>query len=173
MSVPKYKRDTAPAEFVRTAAQLEAFTGKMCARLPKRWAFTRTRYITDCANDILNHAVRANAIWVTTPEEVAQRMAHLMEAHAACYTLLRKIDIIEEEMPVRIVDNVNPDGTIVKREKPCLSAGLLREWTVLATKEIKLIKGVINSDRKRFSTKRHPLAQKKGTAYSRKCSRSV
>lgn len=172
MSVPKHRRDTAPAEFVRTAAQLEAFTGKVCTRLPKRWAFTRTRYITDCANSILDHVVRANAIWATTSEEVAQRMEHLTEAYAACYTLLRKIDMIEEDMPVRVLDGVNPDGTVVKVEKPCLSAGLLREWTILATAEIKLIKGVINSDRKRYAQKRHPVARKRGSVYSRKRSRA-
>lgn len=166
MSVPKYKRDTAPAEFVRTASRLEAFTGKMCTRLPKRWAFTRTRYITDCANDILDHVVRANAIWATTSEEVAQRMWHLTEAYAACYTLLRKIDMIEEEMPVRVMDCVNPDGTTYKTEQACLTPGLIKQWTELVTNEMKLIKGVIRSDRKRFTAKRHRLANKSVNVYA-------
>lgn len=153
MAVPKYRRETAEAEFVRTAAKLEALTGRMCARLPKRWSFTRTRYITDCANDILDHAVRANALWVRTVDDAAERMWHLNEAYAACYTLLRKIDVIEEEMPVRVIDERDPDGSVRKTEKACLSPGLLQQWTILATSELKLLKGVIRSDRRRFGTK--------------------
>lgn len=184
MAVPKYKRDVAPAEFVRNASRLEAMTGKMCARLPKRWSFTRTRYITDCANSILDHAVRANVIWVTTEEEAALRMNHLMEAYASCYTLLRKIDMIEEEMPHRVIDNVNPDGTTYKTEAACFSKNMIQEWTNMITMELKLLKGTINSDRKRYAAKRrrHLVKVKKSPSppsiYKRKkghkkCAKSV
>lgn len=58
MSVPKSRRTQARTEYVWQATLLASEAGAVCSRLPKRWAFTRTRYILDAANRVMEEAVR-------------------------------------------------------------------------------------------------------------------
>lgn len=154
MSVPKYKRGESNVAFVTKAVALEAAVGAMCARLPKRWLDTRTRYMTDCANDVLKNAVRANAIWPRTIDELEKREAHLQEAIGACQELQIRIDSLLATRPMKAVKGEpGQHGRLV----PCVSDGLLFSIAESAQEEAKLLKGVIRSDRKRWGGRRAPV----------------
>lgn len=152
MSVPSLQRDHAAPEFILKAAELEATTGQRCSKLPKRWAYTRTRYITDVANEILEHACRANCLYVTNKETAHQRMCHLLEARAACYVLINKLDCLEKFPPTRKERITMPDGSEKITQKQIFSSASLLQWRELARHELVLLSGVIRSDKKRFCT---------------------
>lgn len=154
MTVPKYERDIAPAEFVRTAAKLEAFTASMCGRLPKNQSFVRSRYLTDCANGILAHAVQGNKIWVNNAQDAAQRLEHFNEAYSLCAVLSAKVDQLQEEDPTFTVQKIDHrTGDVVEEVKHRIPKGKFIEWVELISQEMKLLHGVIRADRKRFNRK--------------------
>lgn len=154
MSVPKYRRNESKVEFVIQAAALEAAVGAMCTRLPKRWTETRTCYITGCANDVLRNAVRANAIWPRTVDDLAQREMHLQEAVGACQELQARLDELLAARPMKAMKDKNGEGqTLV----PCVPDGLLFKIAEQAETEAKLLKGVMKSDRKRWGGRRRPI----------------
>lgn len=154
MTVPKYERDIAPAEFVRTAAKLEAFTAQMCGRLPKNQSSVRSRYLTDCANEILAHAVQGNRIWVNNAQDAAQRLEHFNEAYSLCAVLSAKVDQLQEEDPTFTVQKVDRrTGEVIEEVKYRIPKGKFIEWAELIAQEMKLLHGVIRADRKRFNRK--------------------
>ena len=122
LSVPKYQRNESNVQFVSNACALEATVGAMCARLPKRWTATRTRYITDCASDVLKNAVRANAIWPKTEDDLARREGHIQEAVGACQELQARLDALLVARPMKAVKGKDGETT---RMVPCVPDGLL------------------------------------------------
>lgn len=122
MSVPKYQRSESNVQFVTKAAALEAAVGAMCARLPKRWTETRARHITDCASDVLKNAVRANAIWPKTEDDLARREGHIQEAVGACQELQARLDALLVARPMKAVKDKDGETT---RMVPCVPDGLL------------------------------------------------
>ena len=151
LSVPKYQRSESNVQFVTKAAALEAAVGAMCARLPKRWMETRVRYITDCASDVLKNAVRANAIWPKTQDELAQREGHIQEAVGACQELQARLDALLAALPMKAVKGKDGETT---RMVPCVPDGLLFQIAEKAEEEVRLLKGVAKSDRRRWRGRR-------------------
>lgn len=154
LSVPKYQRGESNVQFVTKAAALEAAVGAMCTRLPRRWTETRTRYITDCASDVLKNAVRANTIWPRTEDELAQREAHIQEAVGACQELQARLDALLVARPMKAVKGKDGEAT---RMIPCVPDGLLFQIAEKAEEEIRLLKGVAKSDRRRWRGRRAPI----------------
>ena len=154
LSVPKYQRDESNVQFVTTAAALEAAVGAMCARLPKRWMETRARYITDCASDVLKNAVRANAIWPKTEDDLARREGHIQEAVGACQELQARLDALLVARPMKAVKGKDSETT---RMVPCVPDGLLFQIAEKAEEEVRLLKGVAKSDRRRWRGRRAPI----------------
>lgn len=151
MSVPKYQRNESNVQFVTKAAALEAAVGAMCARLPKRWMETRARYITDCASDVLKNAVRANAIWPKTEDDLARREGHIQEAVGACQELQARLDALLVARPMKAVKDKDGETT---RMVPCVPDGLLFQIAEKAEEEVRLLKGVAKSDRRRWRGRR-------------------
>lgn len=160
MSVPKYQRSESSVQFVTKAAALEATVGAMCARLPKRWMETRVRYITDCASDVLKNAVRANAIWPKTQDELAQREGHIQEAVGACQELQARLDALLVARPMKAVRAKDGETT---RMVPCVPDGLLFQIAEKAEEEVRLLKGVAKSDRRRWRDRRAPVRASSAT----------
>lgn len=154
MSVPKYQRNESNVQFVTKAAALEAAVGAMCARLPKRWMETRARYITDCASDVLKNAVRANAIWPKTEDDLARREGHIQEAVGACQELQARLDALLVARPMKAVKGKDSETT---RMVPCVPDGLLFQIAEKAEEEVRLLKGVAKSDRRRWRGRRAPI----------------
>ena len=151
LSVPKYQRSESNVQFVTKAAALEAAVGAMCARLPKRWTEMRTRYITDCASDVLKNAVRANAIWPKTEDDFARREGHIQEAVGACQELQARLDALLVARPMKAVKSKDSETT---RMVPCVPDGLLFQIAEKAEEEVRLLKGVAKSDRRRWRGRR-------------------
>lgn len=154
MSVPKYQRSESNVQFVTKAAALEAAVGAMCARLPKRWMDTRVRYITDCASDVLKNAVRANAIWPKTEGDLARREGHIQEAVGACQELQARLDALLVARPMKAVKSKDGETT---QMVPCVPDGLLYQIAEKAEEEVRLLKGVAKSDRRRWRGRRAPI----------------
>lgn len=154
LSVPKYQRNESNVQFVTKAAALEAAVGAMCTRLPKRWTEARTRYITDCASDVLKNAVRANAIWPKTQDDLARREGHIQEAVGACQELQARLDALLVARPMKAVKDKDGETT---RMVPCVPDGLLFQIAEKAEEEIRLLKGVAKSDRRRWRGRRAPI----------------
>lgn len=154
LSVPKYQRNESNVQFVTKAAALEAAVGAMCARLPKRWTETRTRYITDCASDVLKNAVRANAIWPKTEDDLARREGHIQEAVGACQELQARLDALFVARPMKAVKAKDGETT---RMVPCVPDGLLFQIAEKAEEEVRLLNGVAKSDRRRWRGRRAPI----------------
>ena len=165
MSVPKYRRTPSPIEYVDNAIKLEAFTGKMCARLPKRWRETRTRYICDIANEIVKEVVLANSIYAQNDIQRHERLIHLERAYGACYVLGAKLDFLVEENPKRTKE-IKTAKTIDVRYEPCIKQGSFIHWAELINYEKKLIKGVMRSDKKQFDVRRKVCTSKRRTLYT-------
>lgn len=170
MSVPKYQRNESNVQFVTKAAALEAAVGAMCTRLPKRWTETRTRYITDCASDVLKNAVRANAIWPKTEADLAQRESHIQEAAGACQELQARLDALLIARPMKAVKG--KDGETA-RMVPCVPDGLLFQIAEKAEEEVRILKGVAKSDRRRWRGLKAPIKacsvpHRADSAYARK-----
>lgn len=170
LSVPKYQRNESNVQFVTKAAALEAAVGAMCARLPKRWTETRTRYITDCASDVLKNAVRANAIWPKTEDDLARREGHIQEAVGACQELQARLDALLVARPMKVVKDKDSETT---RMVPCVPDGLLFQIAEKAEEEVRLLKGVAKSDRRRWRGRRAPIRacaapSRADTAHARK-----
>lgn len=170
LSVPKYQRNESNVQFVTKAAALEAAVGAMCARLPKRWTETRTRYITDCASDVLKNAVRANAIWPKTEDDLARREGHIQEAVGACQELQARLDALLIARPMKAVKAKDGETT---RMVPCVPDGLLFQIAEKAEEEVRLLKGVAKSDRRRWRGRRAPIRassapQRAESTYARK-----
>ena len=154
LSVPKYQRNESNVQFVTKACALEAAVGAMCARLPKRWTETRARYITDCASDVLKNAVRANAIWPKTEDDLARREGHIQEAVGACQELQARLDALLVAHPMKAVKDKDGETT---RMVPCVPDGLLFQIAEKAEEEVRLLKGVAKSDRRRWRGRRAPI----------------
>lgn len=154
MSVPKYQRNESNVQFVTKAVALEAAVGAMCARLPKRWTENRARYITDCASDVLKNAVRANAIWPKTEDDLARREGHIQEAVGACQELQARLDALLAVRPMKAVKDKDGETT---RMIPCVPDGLLFQIAEKAEEEVRLLKGVAKSDRRRWRGRRAPV----------------
>lgn len=160
LSVPKYQRNESNVQFVTKAAALEAAVGAMCTRLPKRWTETRTRYITDCASDVLKNAVRANAIWPKTEDDLVRREGHIQEAVGACQELQARLDALLVARPMKAVKGKDGETT---RMVPCVPDGLLFQIAEKAEEEIRLLKGVAKSDRRRWRGRRAPVRASSAT----------
>ena len=170
LSVPKYQRNESNVQFVTKACALEAAVGAMCARLPKRWMEARARYITDCASDVLKNAVRANAIWPKTEDDLARREGHIQEAVGACQELQARLDALLVARPMKAVKGKDDETT---RMVPCVPDGLLFQIAEKAEEEVRLLKGVAKSDQRRWRGRRAPIRaysapQRADSAHARK-----
>lgn len=154
LSVPEYQRNESNVQFVTKAAALEAAVGAMCARLPKRWTETRARYITDCASDVLKNAVRANAIWPKTEDDLARREGHIQEAVGACQELQARLDALLVARPMKAVRAKDGETT---RMVPYVPDGFLFQIAEKAEEEVRLLKGVAKLDRRRWRGRRAPI----------------
>ena len=130
MSVPKGERNTSTMEFLATARNLQIFTLRKTKKFPTRWRadistplVLDTRYVYQCLK-------MGNNRWPTNAHEAQIRRDYFLQARGRLDSFIAQLKIACE------VCEVN--------EK------VLREWSMLAAEEIKLINGVIESDRRRF-----------------------
>ncbi len=132
MSVPKAQRNESEMEFLHNARTLLVFTLRKCKKIPKRYTFTVANKITDLAWDIFGDIKRGNSIYPTNAHEAQLRRDCFINARAKLYDLVSKVEIAAEFTPI--------------------DSNVMQEWMMLVHKEIGLVKGVLDNDKKRYKS---------------------
>ena len=130
ISVINSKRKLSGVQFLDTAILLQIYTIKQCAKFPRKYTFYVTQDIAKLANSICDHAKEANSIYPTNLHEVQMRRDHLLNAYTQTQALSTKIDSAQEFFPI--------------------SGGVVTEWTDLIDTELKVLQGIMKSDRRRY-----------------------
>lgn len=138
-TIPASKRKTSSIEYVANAAKLFSYTLDCAQKLPKRWTFLLTERVVNCSAKVLEHAKAANSVYVTCAMDAELRRFHLLQAYCFAQALSSYVDEMFQRFPSR-TDN----------GKPCISQASYLKWVESIDKEFDLLKGVMQSDKKRF-----------------------
>ncbi len=130
ISVIKSKQKLSGVQFLDTAILLQIHTIKQCAKFPRKYTFYVTQDIAKLANSICDHAKEANSIYPTNLHEVQMRRDHLLNAYTQVQALSTKINNAQEFFPI--------------------SGGVVTEWMDLIDTELKVLQGIMKSDKRRY-----------------------
>ena len=130
MSVPKPERNESEMEFLHNAGNLVEFTIRRCKKIPKRHTFNLSNKVTDTVWLIYNKVKEGNSRFPSNQHEAQERRDCFILARASLYTLVGQIEIVNRFAPI--------DGETMK------------EWVAMIRKEINLVNGVIDADKRRY-----------------------
>ena len=130
MSVPRSKRGVSEAEFLHTARELQIFTLRRCKHIPKRYTFLVAKPLTNSAASVYEMAKSGNSIYPRNQHEAQLRRDYFNRAVAGVYSLVSQVEVCREMF------SIPPD--------------MMLEWMRLCKQEIELLKGVMDSDRRRY-----------------------
>lgn len=130
MSVIKSKRAESEMEFLYNARELEIFTLRKCTSFPKSFMFLKTKQIAELAVSIHSNVKQANSIYPINQHEVQMRRDHLINAEAELNDLVGAIEVAQELFGINM--------------------SVMKSWTALIDKEIRLVKAVKKKDRERY-----------------------
>ncbi len=117
-------------EFLATARKLQIFTIQKCVNaIPKRYTFFIATPLADSARRVYECVKRGNSIYPTNPHEAQLRRDWFLQANAELYNLVGQIEVAHEMI------HFDP--------------AIMREWSGLISAEIKMVKGILKSDRER------------------------
>jgi len=134
MSVPSWERNESKVEFIDNARKLYEHTLKYTKKFPKSATFLVTRDIVEFAMIVFKNVISANKIYVKTEGDLAQRRYLLNEVLGNLSSLDAFIPIVKDIYGVQLSDF----GWV--------------EWGRLISKEQELVKGVMRSDEKKFTS---------------------
>lgn len=130
MSVPKPQRSVSEMEFIRNARELQIFTIRKCKKFPTRFTFYVSIPLANRSMRIYEYVKRGNSINPANQHEVQMRRDCFLKANAELYSIISQIEVAEE------LFGLNKD--------------VMREWTSLVDREIALVKGAMDSDKRRY-----------------------
>lgn len=130
MTVVKSKRGESKMEFLHTARELQIYTIKKCASFPKRYTFYLSQPIANSATRIYQYTKMANSIYPTNPHEVQMRRDYLLRANAELNSLVSQIEVAHEAFG--------------------LEERIMEFWMDIVDRELRLLKGTLNTDRERY-----------------------
>ena len=130
MSVPKPQRSVSEMEFIRNARELQIFTIRKCKKFPTRFTFYVSIPLANSSMRIYEYVKRGNSINPANQHEVQMRRDCFLKANAELYSIISQIEVAEE------LFGLNKD--------------VMREWTSLVDREIALVKGAMDSDKRRY-----------------------
>lgn len=131
MSVVKSKRGQSSVEFLDTAHKIQQETLRIVIKyIPKRYTFYVSQKIVGHATDGCSLVKQGNSIYASTKEDVVLRREYFMRAYAEYQALVSQITSAHEMFHF-------PDETMVR-------------WMELISRELKVLKAVMQSDRARF-----------------------
>lgn len=133
MSVPVYRRNESPTEFLRTARDIEEIFIDLRINKPKRYTFFFDKLLEYSFN-LLSAVKAGNSIYPENQDEVRLRTQYFKQGLANCQVLASQIEVVSHKLKT--------DG---------IPIGLVKELSEKLTYEIKLIKGIISSDKKRYA----------------------
>lgn len=142
MSVLEKDRHDSETEFLNTAYELEKYTYKQAMNekiIPKRYRFTLGKSLIEATEKICKNVIYANSIFPNPKsdefkEEIELRKRYQKIATREIYNFLHLVRLVSELFP-------------------SISCATLEEWTRMATKEERLLKGWIRSDRDRYRSR--------------------
>lgn len=133
MSVLKSQRGQSGVQFLDTAYDLHVMSIRNCLKIPKRLTFYLSTNIVQAAADCHSLVKSANSVYPTNQHEAQMRRDYLIRANNAVQTLLSLLDILW---------GFRPEGITEKT---------MEIWIDKAVKEVKLIAGIKESDKKRYA----------------------
>ena len=142
MSVNVEDRAESKVEYLEVARQISKRTAQMVANGPKKYMSTYGDHLMRCSLQMFTHADIANSIYVTCQSDFEQRRKHLIEARGMCFSI--------ESTAKLYTDLITAAGTAA-RDK---AYGRLADIARLCHKERGLIKGVMDSDKKRYNERK-------------------
>ncbi len=143
MSVYASKRNESKAEFIRVAQQLATYTLEQIKKFPKSWRFCLTNDITRLALEIHEDVLRANSIYLhsnITEMEFNLREEYFTKARSAIFALSGILTVLFALL-------LKGNNFLGDKKK---TSGIFKEWARLLNYEAALVKGIIESDRKRY-----------------------
>ena len=160
MSVPVRDRDESPVEFLEVARNIRSKTLKFCMKLPKRLTFFIATDTMAHANEAAGAARAANSVYVTNQHEAQGRRDLLIRANNALQKLDGNLGTIQDylmENPEIFAEGMKAETDEQKRERQKkISKGkkrvanAVKELAALINREAELIKGVKDSDQRRY-----------------------
>ena len=130
MSVIKSKRGESSAEFVDNARKLEIFTIQKCSKFPKRYRFSLSEKIINIATDVYTNVATGNSIHISNFNEYELRRNSFSAARHSLQAMVGLIELSDEVFGIK--------------------ANVMEEWMRMIDKELRLLQGVIRSDKKRY-----------------------
>lgn len=134
MSVIRSKRDESKIEFLYTARQLQIYTIKKCISFPKRYTFYVSQPIANAATRVHEYVKMANSIYPTNAHEVQLRRDYFLKANAQLQSLVSQVEVAHELFG--------------------LEHNVKKYWMDLIDTEIRLVKGIMKSDKERLKNVR-------------------
>ena len=132
MSVPRGKRKESGMEFLKNARDIEEIFIDLRIHKPKRYSFFFDKLL-DYSFNLLSEVKAGNSIYPENKIEAGIRQRHFKEGLAYCQVLVSQIEVIHHKL--------KDDG---------IKVGLVEELAGKIDNEIRLIKGVIKNDKKRY-----------------------
>ena len=130
MSQIKSKRKTSSAQFLETALQIQITTLRRVTKFPKRFTYLLSVHLTDAAAHGFEQVKKANSIYPRNQHEAQIRRDCLIKAYAEYQHLISQILVAEEMF------EISENGII--------------QWMMLINDELALIKGLMDSDTRRY-----------------------
>ena len=130
LSVLSRLRNESSVDYLHTARQLQIRTIKEAVKFPKRYTFYISQPLVSCSVRLYDDVVKANSIYPGNPDDARLRRGYLIKARAEAYTLTSQMELAFELFG--------------------MDYSAMQEWAGLVADEIRLINGVLKSDRNRI-----------------------
>ena len=130
-------------EFIYNARQLQIHTIRKCSNFPKKYRFSISNFLEQTARDVHGEVKRGNSMGIPRNQhEFQMRRDCFLRAHAYLYDFASQLEVAKEAMTIR-----DENGKVIQE---VIDDNALYFWTDMIKREIKLVKGVLDSDLKRF-----------------------
>lgn len=153
MSVLKSRRGESKAEFINTASKIFTETLWFLSRLSARYSRLLTQQTVQLANDVISYSMKANSMLPSDEARYEERKVYLLRARASLYALDYQMCRVYEILLL------NPEGAFSNHLR---SGEAIRRLDKMAESlgcsiddEIRLLNGVMKSDRESFLKKQH------------------
>lgn len=156
MSVYASKRSESKAEFIRVAQELATYTLEQVKKFPKSYRFCLTNDIVRLAMEIHEDVLRGNSIYLHSnmlESEFNLREEYFTKARSAIFALSSLLTVT-----FSLVLKGNNFLGDKKR-----TSNIFKEWARLLNFEAALVKGIIESDKKRYKRYQSQKSSKKKT----------
>ena len=117
-------------EFLYTAMQIEIYTRQKCKKFPKSERFTTCAGLISLASEARGYLARGNEIYPSCQRDAQLRREYFIKAKSVYADFVQEIEICCRACGVNI--------------------DIMPEWMGLIDKEITLIRGVLDNDRRRY-----------------------